>query len=120
MTTLSYRYCHFPPGVIQHAVWLNYRLTLSFRDVEDMLAERGVEVRPSGGGLPGLDHRLRGTCAAIGLFHIRSGIAMRCSSLSAVGACICGVPPTRPRGARRPGPGQTGQARGNETDAEAA
>ena len=44
MTTISYRYCHLPPDVIQHAVWLYYRFTLSFRDVEDMLAERGVEV----------------------------------------------------------------------------
>ncbi len=44
MTTISYRYCHFPPDVIQHAVWLCYRFTLSFRDEEDMPAERGVEV----------------------------------------------------------------------------
>ena len=44
MTTISCRYCHFPPDVIQHAIWLYYRFTLSFRDVEDMLAERGVEV----------------------------------------------------------------------------
>ncbi len=44
MTTISYRYCYFPPDVIQHAVWLYWRFTSSFRDVEDMLAERGVEV----------------------------------------------------------------------------
>ncbi len=44
MTTISYRYCHFPPDVIQHAVWLCYRFTLSFRDEEDMPAGRGVEV----------------------------------------------------------------------------
>jgi len=34
----------FPPDVIQRAVWMYLRLTLSYRDVEDLLAERGVEV----------------------------------------------------------------------------
>ena len=34
----------FPPEIISHAVWLDYRLGLSFRDVEDLLAERGVTV----------------------------------------------------------------------------
>lgn len=35
------RHC-FLPDIIRHAVWLHARLTLSFRDVEDMLAERGI------------------------------------------------------------------------------
>jgi len=43
MTPISYRYCHFPPVVVQHAVWLYARFSLSFRDVEDLLAERGIE-----------------------------------------------------------------------------
>ena len=34
----------FPPAIISHAVWLYYRFTLSFRDVEDLLAQRGVTV----------------------------------------------------------------------------
>ena len=34
----------FPPEIISHAVWLDYRLGLSFRDVEDLLAERGITV----------------------------------------------------------------------------
>ena len=34
----------FPPEIISHAVWLYYRFGLSFRDVEDLLAERGVTV----------------------------------------------------------------------------
>jgi hypothetical protein len=33
-----------PPAVIRHAVWLYTRFTLSYRDVEDLLAERGVDV----------------------------------------------------------------------------
>ena len=31
--------------VIQHAVWLYFRFTLSLRDVEEMLAQRGIEAR---------------------------------------------------------------------------
>ena len=34
----------FPPEIISHAVWLYHRFTLSFRDVEDLLAERGILV----------------------------------------------------------------------------
>jgi transposase-like protein len=33
-----------PPEIIQHAIWLYIRFTLSFRDVEDLLAERGIMV----------------------------------------------------------------------------
>jgi putative transposase len=34
----------FPPEIIRHAVWLYYRFCLSYRDVEDLLAERGTAV----------------------------------------------------------------------------
>jgi len=34
----------FPSDLIRHAVWLYLRFTLSFRDVEDLLAERGLDV----------------------------------------------------------------------------
>jgi len=40
----SYRGYRFPPEIISHAVWLYHRFSLSFRDVEDLLAERGVTV----------------------------------------------------------------------------
>src|SRR3981081_4733930 len=36
-------YC-FPPEIIAHAVWLYFRFHLSFRDVQDLLAERGIVV----------------------------------------------------------------------------
>ena len=39
-----YRRRRFPPEVMSHAVWLFHRFTLSFRDVEDLLAERGITV----------------------------------------------------------------------------
>jgi transposase-like protein len=41
---LSYRRHRFPPVVIQHAVWLYLCFTLSYRDVEDLLAERGLDI----------------------------------------------------------------------------
>src|SRR5215471_11225486 len=44
MMELSYRRHRFPPVVIQHAVWLYLRFTLSLRDVEDLLAERGLDI----------------------------------------------------------------------------
>jgi putative transposase len=34
----------FPAAIISHAVWLYYRFALSFRDVEDLLAQRGIIV----------------------------------------------------------------------------
>ena len=42
--TISFARHQFPPAIIQHAVWLYVRFTLSYRDVEDMLAERGLDV----------------------------------------------------------------------------
>jgi putative transposase len=44
MTHLSYCRHRFPPSIIQHAIWLYLRFTLSYRDVEDLLAERGLDV----------------------------------------------------------------------------
>src|SRR5882757_4520850 len=44
MDQLSYRRYRFPPPIIQHAIWLYLRFTLSYRDVEKLLAERGLEV----------------------------------------------------------------------------
>ena len=44
MTQISYAGYHFPPVLIQQPVWLYARFTLSFRDIEDLLAERGIMV----------------------------------------------------------------------------
>ena len=43
MTISSARH-QFPPSIIRHAVWLYLRFTLSYRDVEDLLAERGLDI----------------------------------------------------------------------------
>lgn len=44
MQPVSYARHQFPPSVIRHAVWLYLRFQLSLRDVEDLMAERGLEV----------------------------------------------------------------------------
>jgi transposase-like protein len=44
MTKISYSGYRFPPEIIQQAIWLYLRFTLSFRDVEDLLAERGIAI----------------------------------------------------------------------------
>ena len=41
---LSFKRHRFPPDVIRYAVWLYFRFTLSLRDVEELLAERGIDV----------------------------------------------------------------------------
>ncbi len=43
MKQISYSRHRFPGSIIQHAVWLYFRFPLSYRDVEDMLAERGID-----------------------------------------------------------------------------
>jgi putative transposase len=44
MAIISYRRHRFPQVVIQHAVWLYLRFTRSYRDVEELLAERGLDI----------------------------------------------------------------------------
>jgi putative transposase len=44
MTKISYAGYRFPPEIIRQAIWLYLRFTLSLRDVEDLLAERGIIV----------------------------------------------------------------------------
>ena len=44
MCNISYARHRFPPNVIQQAVWLYLRFALNYRDVEDLLAERGLDV----------------------------------------------------------------------------
>lgn len=44
MQLVSFKRHRYPPDVIRHAVWLYFRFTLSFRDVEEMLTQRGIAV----------------------------------------------------------------------------
>ena len=93
MDKLSYHRHRFPSIVIQQAVWLYFRFALSYRDVEDMLAERGIDVSYETvrrwalkfGGI--IARRLRrGRPGRTG-----GGISMKCSSPSTAGSCTSGV-----------------------------
>ena len=42
--TISFARHQFPPAIIRHAVWLYVRFSLSYRGVEDLLAERGLDI----------------------------------------------------------------------------
>ena len=44
MKPISFKRHRFPADIIRHAVWLYFRFNLSFRDVEALLAQRGIEV----------------------------------------------------------------------------
>ena len=44
MTSLSFKRHRFPPSIIRHAIWLYARFTLSLRDVEEMFAQRGLDL----------------------------------------------------------------------------
>jgi transposase-like protein len=44
MKPISYACLHYPPSIVQHVVWLYLRFNLSLRDVEDLLAERGLDL----------------------------------------------------------------------------
>jgi putative transposase len=44
MQLISYSRHQFPPEVIRHAIWLYLWFTLCYRDVEELLAERGLKI----------------------------------------------------------------------------
>jgi putative transposase len=44
MKPTSFKHHRFPPDTIWLAVWLNFRFTINLRDLEDLLAERGIDV----------------------------------------------------------------------------
>ena len=82
----------FPAEIISHAVWLYHVFRLSLRDVELILAERGIVVT---------HESIRHWCLKFGCDFARRlrrrrpqpgtpGISMRCSSVSRVYCIICG------------------------------
>ena len=44
MVPISYARHQLPPAIIRYAVWICLRFTLSYRDVEEPLAERGLDI----------------------------------------------------------------------------
>ena len=94
MHKISYARYRFPPVIIQHAVWLYFRFPLSYRDVEDLLAERGIDVSYE---------TVRRWALKFGQAYARrlqdkrtpdqmpGGTLMRCSCPSPASECICGA-----------------------------
>ena len=96
MQPVSYRRHRFPPDIIRHAVWLYRRFTLSDRDVEELLAERGLDVSYE---------TVRRWVLKFGSAYARNLRRQRLRpsdqwnldemvSQSGAGACICGAPST--------------------------
>ena len=81
---ISFKRHRFPPQIIQHAVWLYARFTLSYRDVVDPLAERGLDVSNETirRWLSNSDPRLLPIFVAAGHAPVIDGILMRWSSIS--------------------------------------
>jgi hypothetical protein len=86
----------FPAEIISHCVWLYFRFALSFRDVEEMLAMRGVSASPSAMRLSenGALSSVRLTLTADGtslLDRATDGSLTKCSSKSTVVSITFGV-----------------------------
>ena len=88
----SYKRHRYPVEIIDHCVWLYFRFTLSFREVEEMMLARGVVVSYE---------TIRRWCAKFGPVYAAelrrrrpgpgtSGISTRCSSGSTAGSGTCG------------------------------
>jgi hypothetical protein len=95
MKRISYGGYRFPPEIIQQAIWLYLRFALSLRDVEDLLAERGITVsyetirRWINHFGPAI-----AACVDAGLSRTRAGTLMRFTSRSMAAWSTCGVPST--------------------------
>jgi putative transposase len=95
MVQLSFRRHRFPAEIIQHAIWLYLRFTLSYRDVEELLAERGLDISYETvrrwvlkfGSL--IARKLRPAHA-----RARDGTSTRWWFGSPGSGCICGAPST--------------------------
>ena len=94
MTKISYAGYRFPPVIIQQAVWLYAGFTLSFRDVEDLLAERGtlVSYETVRRWVSHFGPMMQLSFDGAGPSPIPRGILTRCLSKSMAGWSTYGVP----------------------------
>src|ERR1700734_3406469 len=121
MEKISYAGYRFPPEIIPQAIWLYLRFTLSLRDVEDLLAERGVAlsyetVRRWVKSLR-TDHRCRfAEASPEAAWDLASGRGLS-ENRRPNGLPLAGRRRRR-RGPRRAGPIQAKQARSLEADAQ--
>ena len=79
-TATTYKNHRFPVEIISHAVWLYFQFCLSFRDVEELLLERGVVVTYEAirEWCRKLVSRMRTDCGVDGLARATNGIWTRC------------------------------------------
>ena len=77
--TDPYKRHRFPAEIISHCVWLYFRFCLSYRDVEELMAERGVILtyEACGRGVGSSDKPMPIRCGAAGPNLETSGIWMR-------------------------------------------
>ena len=77
-----YKGHRYPPEIIAHCVWLYHRFPLSFREVEELMRQRGVVVsdEPSGSGARSSGRSTPTGCAGAGPGPATRGISMKSSS----------------------------------------
>jgi transposase-like protein len=92
MQPVSYARHQFPAEIIRHATWLYLRFTLSYRDVEELLAERGIETsyETVRRWVLKFGPMFARTCAGCGQDQRASGTWTRWWWRSRAGACTCG------------------------------
>ena len=78
--TERYKNHRFPGEIISHGVWLYYRFTLSYRDVQELLFERGITcpTKPSANGVGSLGRTTPIGCVVDAPSPETNGIWMRC------------------------------------------
>ena len=88
--TISFARHQFPPAIIRRAVWLYARFTLSYRDVEDLLAERGwmSPTKRCGDGCRSSGRSVQRNCASAVLNRIRAGIVHLWRAVDAEGEVL--------------------------------
>ena len=88
MAPISYRRHRFPPVVIQQAVWLYLRLTLSY--VEELLAERGLDLSYESvrSGCSNSDRQSLGACDGAVLDRAIAGISTVCHEHASEGGGV--------------------------------
>ena len=77
-----YKGHRYPPEIIAHCVWLYHRFPLSFREVEELMLQRGVVVsyEPSRSGARSSGRSTPTGCAGAGPGLATNGISMKSSS----------------------------------------
>jgi hypothetical protein len=96
MFLLCYRRHRFPAEIIQHAIWLYLRFTLSYRDVEELMAERGLDIsyETVRRWVLKFGPAIRDGCVGVALGRGTDGIWTRWWRGSATSGCISGVSST--------------------------